>query len=298
MYTDDAYAILLLCASLGKASKYAPLSLAEYNRVANALHTAGKRPSALLTAESIPAIPGMDSVRLQWLLGRRINLGFCLEDWQRKGIWTLARSDRNYPEKIRTCMQSRHAPPLLFGTGNQKNLKKGGLAIIGPDNVPAGQLKKTDELVHTAVKEGETVIAAGDRKIAKQVVHAVHQHAGHIIWVLHDGALRPRLERIHREAIASGRMLMISAQSPEAPKESGEQVTVGALSAALADKLIYVDGTCSKDKMKRTDRFGTMDAALKYSSICRLIRGRQITPEGNELLAQRVQHCSGSFCQL
>lgn len=285
MHTDDAYTILLLCASMGNNSKYMPLNLAEYNQVARALHLAGKRPGALLTVESIPDLPGLDSVRLQWLLDRRIQLGFCLEDWQRQGIWILARSDLEYPEKIRR-MQSQQAPPLLFGTGNQKLLENKAIAIFGPDNIPAGRLKKACTLAEMAIKDGTTVIAAGDRKMAKQIVLTMHQHAAPVIWILHEGALHPRRKKIHREAIATDRLLMMAAQSPKAPKQSGEQGTVGALAAVLANELIYVDGSCSKDNTQRSDRFGIGNVARKYLNTCKILHGRKITPEGKELLQE------------
>ena len=283
--TDDANAILLLCAFQGGEKDYQPLTVREYNQIATVLYQSKKCPGDLLTASSAAEIAqnsqiGLD--RLQWLLGRRIDLGFRLEEWQRKGIWVLARSDQKYPKTIRKSMGNL-APPLVFGTGNQSLLCTGGLAIIGPDSIPSTRIKKACEVTESTTKQGQTVIAAGHLNLAKKIVQKVHECTGRVIWVLHDEFLRQRLKKDHRQAIGDNHLVMITAQSPNAPEKSGERFTVGQLAAGLADELLYVDGSNSKDSDKRADRFGVKAAALRRSEVCKLLHGRILSPEAQEL---------------
>lgn len=280
---DDALAVLLLCAFQGGEEKHYPLGLAEYNRIATILYRRQKRPAFLLGDAPVHEISysaQVNPARLQWLLDRRINLGFRLEEWQRKGFWISARSDKDYPERIRSRMRIR-APSLIFGTGNQTLLTNGGLAIFGPDQIPPGRSMRACEAAREAVKKGQTVIVTGHLKMTKDLVKVAQEYSGCVIWVLHDGSLRLRLEKSNRQALSRGQMVLITAQSPEAPQKSGDRGFVGSLATALADELLYVDG--SKNSK---DQFRTASAALRYaqsadhtlrSKVCRLLVGRKIS---------------------
>lgn len=280
---DDACAVLLLCAFQGGEEKHYPLGLAEYNRIATILYRRQQRPAFLLGDAPVHEIANSAQVnpaRLHWLLDRRINLGFCLEEWQRKGFWISARSDKDYPERIRSRMRIG-APSLIFGTGDQTLLTNGGLAIIGPDQIPPGRSKKACEAAREAIKKGQTVIVAGHLKMAKDLVKVAQEHSGYVIWVLHDGSLKQRLEKPSRQALSRGQIVLITAQSPEAPRKSGDRGFVGSLATALADELLYVDGSKnSKDQFRTASavlRFAkTADHALE-SKVCRLLIGRKVS---------------------
>ncbi len=265
-----------------------PLKLVEYNRVATVLYRSNRRPGDLLQAGSLSELAKNARVsldRIQWLLERRINLGFSLEEWQRKGIWVMARSDPDYPVAIRKNMRNA-APPLLFGAGNQDLLNSGGLAVMGPDFIPEGRLKKACDLTgkHEAI-----VIVAGHLRVSKKIVQAVEERQGYILWVLHDGVLKQRLKKSHRRTIHNNRMVMITTQSPCSFDQSDKQAVVGELAVAFADEVLYVDGSNFRESSKRKDRFGTKSAALKRSEICQLLHGRKISPEGQELRQRGVQ---------
>ncbi|MCY3595635.1 MAG: DNA-processing protein DprA [Bacteroidetes bacterium] len=283
--TNDARAILLLCAFQGGEEEFRPLGGAEYNRVATVLYRSGKWPRDLLEAQSLPEIAGVSSDRLRWLLGRRINLGFCLEEWQRKGYWVFARSDSDYPKAIRASMRN-DAPPLLFGTGDQSLLASEGLAIFGPDAIPEGRIRKACDVAADAAKQGQTVVVAGHLKMARKIVEAVQECLGRVIWVLHDGELKQRLKKAHRQAISSDQLVMVTAQSPKASKESGETAMVSSLAAGFAEEILYVDGSNSK---LRKDRFKTTGTALRRLSDCWLLHGRPTTPEGQELKEKGIR---------
>lgn len=286
---DDACAVLLLCAFQGGEEKHYPLGLPEYNRVATILYRRQKRPAFLLgdaPVHEIARSAQVNPARLQWLLDRRINLGFCLEEWQRKGFWIFARSDKDYPGRIRSRIRIE-APPLIFGTGNKTLLTDGGLAIIGPDRIPPGRLKKACEAAREAVKKGQTVIVTGHLKMAKDLVKTTQEHSGRVIWILHNGSLKQRLEKPNRQALSGGQMVLITAQSPEAPQKSGDRGFVGSLATALADELLYVDGSKNSN-----DQFRTASAVLRFAKtadhslrlkVCRLLVGRKVSQTVEQL---------------
>ncbi len=280
--TDDANAILLLCAFQGGEAEHQPLNIKEYNQVARSLHESDRCPGDLLFTESVAEIARDSYIspdRLRWLLDRRINLGFRLEEWQRKGIWVLARSDENYPKIIRKRM-GNSAPPLIFGTGNQALLNTGGLAIIGPDKNPDGRIEKVCKVAGKFVSQGQNIIAAGHLRMAERIVQVVRENTGHAIWVLHNRYLRLRFKKSYRQAISDDHLVMITAQSPHAPEESGEKSVIGGLATGLATRILYVDGSNSAE---RKDQYEIKKAALRRSEDCWLFHGSTISPEGQEL---------------
>lgn len=284
--TDDTCATLLLCAFQGGEQEYLPLNVDEYNRVAFILHRSGQRPGDLLEGVSISDISletAISQDRIEWLLDRRINLGFTLEQWYRSGIWVLSRSDPNYPMDLRKNM-GNHSPPLIFGVGNQHLHRQEALAIVGPDSIPPSRIIKAGELVKDFIVQQRTVITIGQLKMGNLVVQNVYDHAGKVIWVLWGGHLKQRLQKPYRQAIRDGCLTMITMQSPNTPSTSREEAVVAQVATALAEEILYVDGSNLKDVTKKTDRYQVLKSAFKRSSQCRVLHGRTLSPEGQELL--------------
>src|SRR3989339_576582 len=135
--TEDTKAIILLCSVFGEGSSEKPLSLAEYSSLVRWLIEVKMRPGDLLQKDNIFEATrgsGIDKQRLESLLGRGVQLGFAVEEWQRNGIWIISRSDAYYPARYKKHLKDK-APPLLFGVGNRSLLKGGGLGIVGSRNV-------------------------------------------------------------------------------------------------------------------------------------------------------------------
>jgi len=77
---------------------------------------------------------GIDKQRLESLLGRGVQLGFAVEEWQRNSISIISRSDADYPARYKNHLKDK-ASPLFFGAGNRSLLSGGGLGIMGSRNV-------------------------------------------------------------------------------------------------------------------------------------------------------------------
>ena len=131
--TEDTKTIILLCGFFGKDRSKKPLSLTEYSSLVRWLIRVKMRPGDLLQKENIAEASmgsGIDKEHLESLLGRGVQLGFAVEEWQRNGIWIISRSDADYPARYKKHLKDK-APPLLFGVGNRSLLNGGGLGIVG-----------------------------------------------------------------------------------------------------------------------------------------------------------------------
>ena len=286
LMTDDTCATLLLCAFQGGEQAYLPLTVDEYNRVAHTLHRSDQRPSDLLGSVLITDVSHEAEIqqdRLEWLLNRRINLGFTLEQWDRAGIWVLSRSDPHYPASLRKNMGNQ-APPLIYGTGNQGLDYQDSLAIMGPDSIPNARIPKVADQAEELVDQQKTVVTIGALKLGKKVVQSVYDHGGRVLWVLSGGHLKLRLQKPYRQAIRDENLTMIAMLSPATPSTSDDEAAISQVAASLADEILYVDGVNSKDIAKRVDRYQALRTALNRSGQCSVFHGQKLTPEARELL--------------
>ena len=108
--TEDTKAIILLCGIFGKDRSVKPLSLKEYSSLVHWLINAKMRPKDLLQRQHIinaSAGSGIDRYRLESLLGRGVQLGFAVEEWQRNGIWIISRSDSDYPARYKQHLKDK-----------------------------------------------------------------------------------------------------------------------------------------------------------------------------------------------
>jgi len=117
--TEDTKAIILLCGVFGNDCSEKPLSLAEYSTLVRWLICVEMRPGDLLQKENISEASmgsGLDKQRLESLLGRGVQLGFAVEEWQRNGIWIISRSDIDYPIRYKKHLKDK-APPIVVWCG-------------------------------------------------------------------------------------------------------------------------------------------------------------------------------------
>ena len=135
----DARAVLLLALPLGGTPGGPdPLSPAEYDALARALHARGARPGALLGPEGRALIRGLgrDPARLAALLGRGAILDLSLARWASARIWVISRADDAYPGALRRLGPA--APAVLFGAGDPGRLARLD-RLPDPSAIPAGE---------------------------------------------------------------------------------------------------------------------------------------------------------------
>jgi predicted Rossmann fold nucleotide-binding protein DprA/Smf involved in DNA uptake len=231
--TEDTKAIILLCGVFGKDRSEKPLTLAEYSSLVRWLIEVKMRPGDLLQNDTIHEASmgsGIDKQRLESLLGRGVQLGFAVEEWQRNGIWIISRSDADYPARYKKHLKDK-APPLLFGVGNRSLLKGGGLGIVGSRNVDQTGGDFTRQVAELCAYNRMPVVSGGARGVDQISMDAALEAGGVTIGILAENLLKRSVERSARQAIADGRLLLLSPYHPKA------RFTVG--TAMGRNKLIY-----------------------------------------------------------
>ena len=286
--TDDTKAILLLCSELGKTRAVKPLTQTEYNRLGNWLIKEKMRPADLLQSERVDSIAtssGIESNRLQSLLGRGVQLGLTVEQWQQNSIWILSRSDEDYPGRYKEHLKIER-PPLLFGVGDKSLLQGGGVAIVGSRDVDSDGEHFAREVGKSCAKNRISVVSGGARGVDQIVMSAALEAGGVVIGVLADDLLKKSLELETRRAIADDRLLLISSYHPTAHFTIGRAMERNKLIYALADCALVV----SSDYKKGGTWTGVAEELERDGHRPIFVRSGANVPVGNKKLLGLVVH--------
>jgi predicted Rossmann fold nucleotide-binding protein DprA/Smf involved in DNA uptake len=246
--TEDTQAILLLCGVFGKDRSRKPLSLKEYSSLVRWLINENMRPQNLLGKENLDQAAqasGIDRQRLDFLLSRGIQLGFAVEEWQRNGIWIISRSDPDYPVRYKQHLKDK-APPVLFGAGNQSLLKGGGLGMVGSRNVDEEGEAFCRRVAELCASNQVPVVSGGARGVDRISMTAALEAGGVTIGIVAENLLRKSVERGNRQAIAEGRLLLLSPYHPNARFTVGTAMGRNKLIYAMADYTLIVSADLGK----------------------------------------------------
>lgn len=288
--SSDTQAILLLCASFGQSrdSAIKPLSISEYNHVADWLKKQQMRPSCLLEEDielkwhELSNISHISEERIKGLLKRGATMAFALEKWKSQGIWILSRADKGYPERLKKYL--RHiSPPILYGVGNYSILSCGGLAIVGSRNVDEAGLEYTRRVSQSCVESGIQVISGAARGVDREAMLSALDVGGLVIGVMADSLSKEAVSAKYREGIESERLALISAYDPDARFSVGNAMGRNKYIYSLADYALVV---CA-DFNKGGTWEGATEVLKKYTSIPVFVKMEGSVSEGNIKLLER-----------
>jgi predicted Rossmann fold nucleotide-binding protein DprA/Smf involved in DNA uptake len=280
--TEDTKSIILLCGVFGKNRSDKPLSLIEYSSLVRWLISAEMRPCDLLRKENIAEASkgsGLDKQRLESLLGRGVQLGFAVEEWQRNGIWVISRSDADYPARYKTHLKDK-APPLLFGVGNRSLLNGGGLAVVGSRNVDQAGEAFARQVAELCACNRMPVVSGGARGVDQISMNASLEAGGITIGILAENLLKRSVERTNRQAIASGHLLLLSPYHPDARFTIETAMGRNKLIYAMADYGLVV----SAEHKKGGTWAGATEELKRENLRPVFVRTGSNVPQGNEKL--------------
>lgn len=264
----DTQAILLLCAGFGQSRQVEPkpLSLGEYNVLAQRLQQEGRRPANLLSPEGkdwvLAAVNGgLDPQRVVRLLERGAMLAVSVEGWTNKGLWVLGRGDEAYPQRLKRKLR-QSAPPILYGVGDQALLSGGGLAIVGSRNVDEEGLGYTQRVAEKCAEQGIQVVSGGARGVDVTAMLAAIAAGGKSVGVLADSLARAAVSKKYRDAIRAGQLTLVSPYDPDARFNTGNAMNRNKHIYALADQAVIVSAADHKggtwagarEELKRENR--------------------------------------------
>ncbi len=238
MLTDNALVTILLCSYIGvKDGNYKPYTAIQWsNLVSKIIYSSIKEPAKLLylSQEEICknlSINTDESDRIKKLLSRGANIAFKLEEFERKGISIITRSDNNYPYRLKSLLK-KSAPPIIYYSGDISIANYKGIAIVGSRNIDKDGEQFAKDLARKAAEENLSVISGGARGIDSISENSALNNGGRVISVLADSLLKKLKIKDVRDSINSGKLLLMTANNPDAPFTAG-----GAMNR---NKFIYV----------------------------------------------------------
>ena len=250
----NTQAILLLTAPLalgrrGSSSALEPLTPSEYRQLAQRLHVAEQEPAAFLKPDADDLVREcrgkLESERLKRLLGRGMLLSQAVERWQARAVWVASRADADYPRYLKQRLGS-HAPPVLYGSGNATLLNAGGLAVVGSRRVDEVLIDYAARVGQLAAAAARNVVSGGARGIDQAAMCGALEAEGSAIGVLADSLDKAVLRRQYRDALAVGRLALVSPYDPAAGFKPWRAMERNKLIYALADAALVVNSDHGK----------------------------------------------------
>jgi len=250
--TEDAKAILLLCGRFGKQESNGdpkPLSIQEYNQVADLLKSRAMRPADLIDTSAEDVLSDsrlrIDRQRIHKLINRGASLALALEKWLNKGIWIVCRSDADYPARLKHHLR-KSAPPILFGVGDVRLLSLGGLAVVGSRNIDQDGEKFTRKIGSYSARHSIQTVSGGARGVDQFAMISALESGGTVVGVLADKLLKSAVSGKYRSGILEKRLVLISPYHPESPFNVGNAMNRNKVIYALADCALIVNTSYKK----------------------------------------------------
>ncbi len=220
--TNNVQAALLLTSRLAGMSgtDAQPLTTGEWNRLLVWLRDRGMKSGDLVVGDPLEVLRDWDDPRcrtdrIQKLLDRGMALSLALEKWQRAGIWIKARSEPDYPGRLKERLKGLSAP-IIYGCGNEKLLEAGGVAVVGSRNARPEDEQFALSLGDRLAGAGTSVISGGARGIDQAAMRGAIDAGGTVIGVLPDSLLKMSVSQTYRHALHRRDLALVSPFHPEA----------------------------------------------------------------------------------
>lgn len=287
MYNQTEQAILLMCMVLkgDKDSEYKPLSTSEWSKVAERLQLLQLTPEFFLkaTPDDLRLFTENNQIEMNryiYLLRRGSSLSYELKTINELGIGALTRASIDYPKILKEKLL-RNSPPILFYAGDLQILHHIGYAIIG-----SREINDNDNLVATKLSEklaraGHAVISGGAKGVDTSAEIAALEAGGYVLSVISDSLVARIKNKVTREFISAGKLLLIS------PYGFDSHFTVG--NAMGRNKFIYAFSKASfviKSSFRTGGTWAGVEEAVKKNLSSIYVLEQEGSESGNSDLAQ------------
>lgn len=224
-YTDDAYAVMLLCIALSPdREEYArPLSVREFKELESAVRRSRYgRLGSLLGADISGLMMYLDlseaqALRIFTLLQRSVQLTYALERLRREGIDVVTCLDDQYPQRLSRRLGDQ-APALYYRCGDGALTNQPAIALVGIGGIRTDDRARqlVNHLVAQAVRRGYVVVTGGEPGISHVAGLAADGCGGRLVDVLGGDMLKYVHGDGVAERIALGRCAVLSLCHPQA----------------------------------------------------------------------------------
>ena len=222
--SNDSYAMLLLCSDLALRNKDSDIkayTVSQWSKLAERLVQSKLTPKALfdVSTEDIKKklyLSDNESTRIEKLLSRAGQFGIELSSLNEKGIFTLTRSDSDYPVALKNKLKNL-APPILYYAGNLSLLSNKGIAIVGSRNIDEAGLRFTEKISKRCTNDGLNIISGGARGVDSIAENAANKYDGTTVIFVADSLENKIRNKDTREAIMRKQSIIVSSFRPNQP---------------------------------------------------------------------------------
>lgn len=233
----DAQATALLVGRFGKGSAK-PLTRTEFNLVAKALHLHGLRPSDLF--RQVPEDLPIEGERISSLISRGTALSLAVESWGQVGIRVVSRADDEYPLRFRKLLKSG-STPVLYYSGDLSMLERATVCVVGSRDATDAGLRFAQRIAENAAAEGIVIVSGDARGVDRAAMEAALSRGGCVVGIVADSLAKSVLSKRYREAIAGGRLLLLSHVEPDAHFNVAQAMERNRYLYAAGDVVIVAD---------------------------------------------------------
>lgn len=281
--SKDSFATMLLCSNLALAESEKPYTAIQWYKLAEKLWANKLTPKDLFDLGKIKELINIDATeyeRIFKLLDRAGQFGVALSSLNEKGIFTLTKSDANYPARLKGKLK-KYAPPVLYYSGNLGILDNPGIAIVGSRNVNQDGLSFTEALARNCVNSGVNIVSGGARGVDSIAENTSNSEDGTSLIFMADSLEKKIRNKDIRKAIMRNETLVMSVQRPDMPFKVYTAMDRNKYIYAMADYVVVV----SSD----VDKGGTWTGAtenLKNGWTPLFVRDGKDIPAGNKKLLE------------
>ena len=287
--SEDSLAIILLCSNFLVSKKVLdtpkPLTIKEWDTISTKLRNSLlERPKAFFHSSPNEWRENLELnneqiERIQRLLAQGGQLGVELDRLKSLGIWVTTRAETNYPSRFKKILREK-SPTVLYGAGDITLCNDNLIAIVGSRDVDNDGVLFAESLGKKCASESLGVVSGGSRGVDSIAQGAALSRGGRVVSVLSEGLESSTLKREIRSAIASGKLLLLSAWHPK----SGFKF----YNALERNKHIYSLSNYSV-VVSSAEKGGTWSGAtqnLKNNWVPLFVRSGECTPSGNNKLIE------------
>jgi len=287
--SNDSYAMLLLCSDLALrnidngAKAY---TISQWSNLAERLVQNKFTPSKLfdVSSEDIRKqlrLSDEEAVRIEKLLSRAGQFGIALSSLNEKGIFTLTRSDANYPIALKNKLK-KLAPPILYYAGNLSLLSNKGVAIVGSRDIDEAGLSFTKQLSKRCTNDGLNIVSGGARGVDSIAENVANGSDGTTVIFVADSLEKRIRQKETREAIMRKQSVILSSFRPDMLFQTYAAMERNKYVYALSDFVVVISSDYNKG--------GTWARAtenIKYGWVPMFVRKADEVPEGNMNLLEK-----------
>ncbi len=221
----NSMATAVFCSHLCVSEGVKPLEPKEWGMLAARLSELGLEPEVLMgfSIEDFKKellLDGEQAERYMRLIDRSGSLGFEIEKYENMGIRIVARTDEDYPKRLKAVLKNGF-PPLFYYAGELSLLEHPSVGYVGSRSVKACDMKFTADTVRKTVANGYFTVSGGAKGTDKTAETETLKLGGSVVEYLADSLLNRIKKPDTVSAIQDKRLLLLSVTKPDAGFNAG-----------------------------------------------------------------------------